>query len=76
MGKHDRIKSEDGLPLRRFVSLLDDGTEHELWIPDTSDPEVQAALRAEAKALESAPSYWEDIAWIEAVQADTLKHLD
>lgn len=76
MGKHERIVSGSGLPMRRVIITRDDGTDRELWVPDVSDPEVQAKLRADAKRLFDSPGYLDDLAWAEALQADALKLLD
>lgn len=76
MGKHERIESGGGLPVRRFVYIRDDGSARALLVPDVSDPAVQARLRSEAETLFNSPGYQDDLAWAEALQADALRLLD
>lgn len=74
MGKHESIIGEHGLPVRRVVTPCADGGERELWVLDTSDPEVQARIKAQAHGLNTSPSAREDLEWIMAVQADTWSY--
>ena len=69
MTRHEKIESETS-DARRRAALRD-----RYNLPDTSTPEFREAARRGCEAINNSPHRAEDLAWLEAINAELEKTL-